>query len=63
MEDREVGVVGEAGRSLQEKAGVTHRLATRPSVGDSKNEGDPGMTLAEENWDKEDVLCVDGWDT
>ena len=55
MEGREVEVAGEADRPLQEEAGDTRRMATRPSVGDSKNEGDPGMTLGEETWDKGDV--------
>ena len=63
MKDREVGVVGEAGRPLQGEVEDTRRMAMRLSVGDSRSKRGPGMTLGEENWDKEDVLYVDGWDT
>ena len=44
-EGREREVVGEAGRSLQEKAGAIHRMAIRPTVGDNKDEEDPGVIL------------------
>ena len=50
MEDREEEVVGEAGRSLRGKAGAIHRMAIRPTVGDSRDEEDPGMILGGGRW-------------
>ena len=63
MEGREEEVVGEAGRSLQEKAGAIHRMAIRPTVGGSKDEGDPGMILERERWETGGVIRADGRDT
>ena len=63
MKDRGVGVVEEAGRPLQGEVEDTRRMAMRLSVGDSMSEQGPGMTLGEENWDEENVLYVDRWDT
>ena len=63
MEGREVEVVGEADRSLQEKARATHRMAVRPPVGGSKDEGDPGMILERGIWERGDAIRADGRDT
>ena len=63
MEGREVEVVGEEDRSLQEKAGATHRMAIRPPVGGSKDEGDPGMILERGRWETGGVIRADGRDT
>ena len=63
MEDREEEVVGEAGRSLQEKAGAIHRMAICPTVGDSKVEGDPGMILERGRWEAGGAIRADGRDT
>jgi len=63
MEGREEEVVGEADRSLQEKAGATHRMAIRPPVGGSKDEGDPGMILERGIWERGGAIRADGRDT